>query len=48
MGWNGRAGGGAYYATRLVIYGGPVYYTPPVIYGPAIGIVLPGVAIGIQ
>jgi hypothetical protein len=31
-----------------VIYGGPVYYTPPVIYGPAIGIVLPGVAIGIQ
>jgi hypothetical protein len=41
-------GGGGYYVAPPVIYGGPVYYPPPVIYGPTVGIVLPGVAIGIQ
>jgi len=51
-GWNG--GGGGYYVAPPVVYGGPVYYpppvvyAPPVIYGPAVGIVLPGVTIGIQ
>lgn len=52
-GWNqnggGRGwGGGGYYAAPPVVYGGPAYYPPPVIYSPAIGIVLPGVVIGIQ
>ena len=41
-------GGGGYYAAPPVVYGGPVYYPPPVVYGPTVGIVLPGVAIGIQ
>ena len=28
-------------------YGSPYYYPPPVVYGPGIGINLPGVSIGI-
>jgi hypothetical protein len=44
--WGGRDGG--YYAAPPVIYGGPAYYPPPVVYGPAIGIYVPGVTIGIQ
>ncbi len=43
-----RWGGGGYYAPPPVVYGGPAYYPPPVVYGPAVGIVLPGVTIGIQ
>jgi len=43
-GWHG----GGYYPAPPVIYGGPAYYPPPVVYGPAVGIYLPGVAIGIQ
>lgn len=43
-GWHG----GGYYAPPPVIYGGPAYYPPPVVYGPAVGIVVPGVSIGIQ
>jgi len=49
----GRPGwGGGYYPAPPVIYGAPYYpapyYPPPVVYGPAIGIYMPGVAIGIQ
>ncbi len=49
-----RGGGwtGGYYAPPPVVYAAPVggygYYPPPVVYGPAIGINLPGVSIGIQ
>ena len=39
-GGRGGWGGGGYYA--------PGYYPPPVVYGPSIGIALPGVSIGIQ
>jgi hypothetical protein len=44
----GHGGGGAHYLAPPVVYGGPAYYPPPVVYGPAIGIVLPGISIGIQ
>jgi hypothetical protein len=39
---------GGYYAAPPVVYGTPYYPPPPVIYGPGIGINLPGVAIGIR
>jgi len=45
-GWNG-----GYYAAPPVIYGNPGaygYYPPPVVYGPSIGIAVPGVRIGIH
>jgi hypothetical protein len=42
---------GSYYAPPPVVYGGPyagpAYYAPPVVYGPAVGVNLPGVTIGI-
>ncbi len=48
-------GGGGYYAPPPVVYGSPYggdyygdpYYAPPVIYGPGIGIALPGIGISI-
>ena len=49
-----RGGGwtGGYYAAPPVVYAAPVggygYYPPPVVYGPAIGITLPGISIGIR
>ena len=50
-GWSGN-----YYVAPPVIYGtpyyapqyAPSYYPPPVVYGPGVGINLPGVSIGIQ
>ena len=46
-GWNG-----GYYRAPPVIYGSPYayqpYYPPPVVYGPSVGIYLPGVSIGIH
>jgi hypothetical protein len=45
-GWGG--GDGGYYPAPPVVYGNPGYYPPPVVYGPAVGIVLPGVSIGIR
>jgi hypothetical protein len=47
-GHRGGGWGGGYYAPPPVVYGGPGYYPPPVVYGPGVGIVLPGVSIGIQ
>jgi hypothetical protein len=44
----GDRGGGGYYAAPPVVYGNQGYYPPPVVYGPAVGIVLPGVSIGIR
>lgn len=41
--WNG-----GYYPAPPVVYGAPYYAPPPVVYGPGIGVVLPGVVIGIQ
>ena len=37
-----------YYNAPPVVYGSPYYAPPPVVYGPGIGIVLPGVAIGVR
>jgi len=46
-GWNGGV-----YVAPPVVYGSPYYspyyYPPPVVYGPAIGVTLPGVSIGIR
>ena len=42
-GWNG-----GYYPAPPVVYGSPYYYPPPVVYGPSVGIVLPGLSIGIR
>jgi hypothetical protein len=47
-GHGGGWGGGGYYAAPPVVYGNPGYYPPPVVYGPAVGIALPGLSIGIQ
>jgi hypothetical protein len=41
--WNG-----GYYPAPPVVYGSPYYAPPPVVYGPAVGIMLPGVVIGVQ
>jgi len=51
----GRGRGGGYYSAPPVVYGSPYdgsyygspYYPPPVVYGPGIGIGLPGVSINI-
>jgi hypothetical protein len=43
-----RGWGGGSYPAPPVVYGAPAYYPPPVVYGPAVGIVLPGISIGIQ
>ncbi len=43
-GWRG----GGYYPAPPVVYGYPGYYPPPVVYGPGVGIVLPGIGINIQ
>jgi len=43
----GDYGSRGYYNPPPIVYGSP-YYAPPVVYGPGIGIVLPGVAIGIR
>jgi len=48
--WHG-GGGGGYYAPPVVYgspYYAPYYAPPPVIYGPSVGVYLPGVTIGIQ
>jgi len=42
-GWSG-----GYYAAPPVVYDAPGYYPPPVVYGPGIGINLPGVSVGIH
>src|ERR1700722_793412 len=47
-GHGGGWGGGGHYAAPPVVYGNPGYYPPPVVYGPAVGIALRGVIIGIQ
>lgn len=39
--------GGPYFAPPLV-YGSPYYYPPPVVYGPGIGIGLPGINVRIR
>jgi hypothetical protein len=47
----GRAhwGGGYYPAPPPVVYGSPYYYPPPpVVYGPALGIAMLGLTIGIR
>ncbi len=49
--WNG-----GYYAAPPVVYGstygygyyGAPYYSPPVVYGPSVGIIVPGINIGIR
>jgi hypothetical protein len=48
-GYGGGNGGwdGGYYAAPPLVYGGPSYY-PPVVYGPGIGIALPGIGININ
>ena len=45
--WNG-GGGPGYYAPPPVVYAAPYYAPPPVVYGPAIGVYLPGISIGIR
>jgi hypothetical protein len=43
-GWAGHGGG--YYVAPPVVYGAPYYYAPPpVVYGPAVGVYLPGVTV---
>jgi hypothetical protein len=46
----GDRGGGGYYPAPPVVYAAPypAPYYPPVVYGPAVGIYMPGIAIGIQ
>ena len=43
--WNG-----GYYRAPPVVYGGyaPGYYPPPVVYGPGIGVSLPGINLNIR
>jgi hypothetical protein len=46
-----RGWSGGYYRSPPVVYGSPYrygYYPPPVVYGPGIGVNLPGVSIGIR
>jgi hypothetical protein len=53
--YGGRGRGGGYYSAPPVVYGSPYdgsyygspYDPPPVVYGPGIGIGLPGVGISI-
>ncbi len=43
-GWNR-----GYYRPPVVdYYGGPYYAPPPVVYGPSVGIYLPGLSIGVR
>ena len=42
----GSTYGNGYYGSGY--YGSPYYYPPPVVYGPSIGISLPGISIGIH
>ena len=42
-GWNR-----GYYAPPPVVHAAPYYAPPPVVYGPAVGICLPGISIGIH
>lgn len=45
----GYGWGGGYYAPPPVVYASPYAYPPPpVVYGPAIGITVPGINIGIR
>jgi hypothetical protein len=44
---HGGGWGGGYYAAPPVVYGSPGYY-PPVVYGPGVGVSLPGVSIGFR
>ena len=48
----GGGWGGGGYPAPPVIYGAPEYYPPyyppPVVYGPGVGIVLPGIGINIR
>ncbi len=44
---HGWAGGG-YYPAPPVVYGYPGYYPPPVVYGPGVEIILPGIGINIR
>jgi hypothetical protein len=55
--WHDDHRGHGYYGAPPVVYGSPYYgngyygggyYAPPVVYGPGIGIGLPGVSIGIR
>lgn len=41
--WNG-----GYYPAPPVVYGTPYYAPPPVVYGPNVGIVVPGIVIGVH
>ena len=43
-----RGRGGGYYGAPSVVYGNTGYYPPPMVYGPGVGIVLPGASIGIR
>jgi hypothetical protein len=45
---HGGGWGGGYYAAPPVVYGSPGYYPPPVVYGPGVGVSLPGLSIGIR
>ncbi len=45
---HGDGGSGGNYGAPPVVYAPPGYYPPPVVYGPAVGIVLPGISIGIR
>jgi hypothetical protein len=50
-GWNNHRdwrGGPGYYVAPPVVYAAPYFAPPPVVYGPAIGIYMPGVSIGIH
>jgi len=40
--------GGGYYPAPPVVYGTPYDYPPPVVYGPGIGVYLPGINIEIR
>ena len=46
-----RGWSGGYWGAPPVVYGSPYsygYYPPPTVYGPGIGINLPGVSIGVR
>jgi hypothetical protein len=46
-----RGWSGGYWHSPPVVYGAPGYYgyaPPPVVYGPGIGVTMPGVSVGIR
>jgi len=43
-----RGYSGGYYPAPPVAYYGTPYYAPPVVYGPGIGVSLPGINIGVR